>query len=288
MRRVSLDVKDNGRSADFIIPNFAVGCKNGCSDTYCYVARHRKGNPLTIYDNIDEICEAVALHFSGLPKKVPSQTGDKWVYDIGEATDALLYDVLPTTNRVINNLLVERGLDLQLSFATKMGVPSILSKIDYNGPNLRIRQSLSPPYLIKLLERNTPRLEHRIEGLNYSVSRGWEAHINFSPIVLYKSWLEEYTHLFRLIDRSINDEVKKQLACEIIFLTHDKQLHEWNLEKENNAEHLLWQPPIQEDKINNRKDVVKRYNHILKGKALDMFKFNLTMSMDYCRIRYAF
>lgn len=36
----TLHVRPNGRSADYITPNFLYGCAGGCRNSYCYVMRH--------------------------------------------------------------------------------------------------------------------------------------------------------------------------------------------------------------------------------------------------------
>lgn len=56
-----LSIKVNGRSADFILSNPAVGCQLHCS--YCYIARNRPaGNPLHKYTNLDEIINQASLN----------------------------------------------------------------------------------------------------------------------------------------------------------------------------------------------------------------------------------
>ena len=84
LSRRSLQVKLNGRSADFIIPSFAVGCGQSC--VYCYVNRHRPfGNPLYKYGNHSEIKATILQHYQSLRlPKSPNQTDDVYyTYDIG-------------------------------------------------------------------------------------------------------------------------------------------------------------------------------------------------------------
>ncbi len=48
----TLHVRPNGRSADYITPNFIYGCAGGCRNSYCYVMRHNY-ETLYINENID-------------------------------------------------------------------------------------------------------------------------------------------------------------------------------------------------------------------------------------------
>ena len=71
--RKTLDVRPNGRSADFIAPSYSNGCALACS--YCYVPR-RKGyaNPISTFVNIEDMTDAIARHARKLgPKSEPNQ-----------------------------------------------------------------------------------------------------------------------------------------------------------------------------------------------------------------------
>lgn len=69
----TLHCRDNGRSADYIAPSLANGCTGGC--TYCYVDRHKRVNPITLFTNTDEILETIDRHVHSLTwPKVSAQT----------------------------------------------------------------------------------------------------------------------------------------------------------------------------------------------------------------------
>lgn len=285
MYRKDLKIKVNGRSADFIIPSFCVGCTINC--LYCYAKRHREDN-MIIYDNLDEIVNSVVTYSSSLGIKVPNQCGNEWTFDIGESSDILQYQVVPYSNYIINKIL-ESSKNLKLTFATKLCHPNNISKINYRGEKLRIRSSISPSFLIDKLERKTCLLDDRIRGMNEAINYGWEVHINFSPVVIYKDWVKDYYNLFDKLDRELSEKVKKQLKAEVIFLTHDPKLHEKNSNnylKDN--EHYLWTPEVQETKINNRGSQVIRYKAWYKKKCIEVFKKLLRDRMPYCTIRYIF
>ncbi len=51
----TLHVRPNGRSADYITPNFMYGCAGGCRNSYCYVMHITMRHYISIYinENID-------------------------------------------------------------------------------------------------------------------------------------------------------------------------------------------------------------------------------------------
>ena len=86
--RKTMEIRPNGRSADFIAPAQANGCAMACA--YCYVPR-RKGfaNPITTFVNIERIMDALARHAAKQgAKPEPNQVDPAlWVYDVGENGD---------------------------------------------------------------------------------------------------------------------------------------------------------------------------------------------------------
>lgn len=83
----TLTIRENGRSADWISPNYILGCEAGCKSSYCYVRRFPR-KFIYVNDNIDEINKNVLEHSLTLGKKIPNQTSDNyWSYDICESSD---------------------------------------------------------------------------------------------------------------------------------------------------------------------------------------------------------
>jgi spore photoproduct lyase len=286
--RKSLVIKENGRSSDFIIPNFALGCDYVCS--YCYVARNRPmGNPVELYTNTDNIINAVIKHAAKLSPKVANQCDPVYYsYDIGESSDLLGPSVINTTNKLITELV--KIPNVKPTFATKAGSPTRINKL-VNCPivnKARIRASLMPQHISDLLEVGTAKIVDRLLGLNVAFNKGYECHINLSPVILYKNWEDDYIQLCWWIDKLLTPEVKQQLKAEVIFLTHDAGLHEMNMQWRPHAEELLWTPHNQEVKINNRNSKVLRYQWQLKQKAVEKMKWLLATHLPYCEIRYIF
>lgn len=287
-KRKDLSIKVNGRSADFIIPSAFRSCDYAC--VYCYAGRNRpQGNPVEVYTNINEIIEAVRVHASQLPPKVANQCCDTYfVYDIGESSDCLGPSVLHITNRLITELT--QIPNCKPTFATKAGSSSRIAKlVDCPIPyKARIRASLMPQKIADIVEVGTAKMVDRLHGLNLAYSKGWECHLNLSPVILYQGWEADYIDLFKLVDNILLPEVKAQLACEVIFATHSDRLHQLNLEWIPQAEKLLYVPAIQEYKVNERGSKVLRYKLSIKQKAIAKFKELVNQHLNYCNIRYIF
>jgi DNA repair photolyase len=287
--RRDLAPKPNGRSADFIMAGFATGCQLACS--YCYVARHRPfGNPLDLYTNLDPILAATFRHWRKLPPKEPNQVDpSRWVYDIGENTDCLTPAVLPLTLQTLDSFLDASGA--KPSFATKVAGGNLLPPLpaDRLG-RARVRVSLMPDHVRRAVECGTSPIPARLAAANEWVARGYEVHLNFSPVIATATWEQDYAELFRLIDRELSPAAKAQIKAEVIFLTHHPALHEQNLRWHPAAEELLWQPARQETKTTHRGDTgVVRYRAFgVKDKLVARFRHLLADGLPGCPIRYIF
>lgn len=284
--RKGLECRPNGRSTDFIAPNLATGCQMACA--YCYVARHRAfGNPLEQYTNFKEITDSVAHHFDSLDPKTPNQCDPVyWTYDIGESTDCLSPTNINFTKDYINFFQFETKA--KPTFATKLATGRNLNSLK-KEKMARVRVSLMPQHIADKVEKATSTINKRLESISTLYDMGYEVHVNFSPVIVYKGWVNDYLKLFELLDKSINDQVKAQLKSEVIFLTHNRSLHESNLKWIPEAEDLMWKPEWQEGKTTLRGDTtVLRYRYDMKYKLVDAFREASNKVIPYCQIRYIF
>ncbi|HYG35581.1 MAG TPA: spore photoproduct lyase family protein [Clostridia bacterium] len=285
--RKTAPVVTNGRSGDFIAPGHANGCAMAC--VYCYVPR-RKGyaNPITVFVNIEQICASIARHAAKLgTKSTPNQVDPKfWVYDIGCNSDCSVDDLISDNVRDVLDLF-KRLPNAKASFATKFVNRDLL---DYDPKGkVRIRFSLMPADLARVVDVRTSNMADRISAINDFFEAGYEVHLNFSPVIYSSTWQADYAELFDQIDSSICGAAKQQLAAEIIFLTHNEAQHQMNLQWHPKAEELLWQPELQEQKVSlNGGGVNLRYRRGFKGQLVQEFCALLKAKMPYCRVRYAF
>ncbi|MFD1714590.1 spore photoproduct lyase family protein [Amnibacterium flavum] len=282
----SLTTRLNGRSADFIAPSTANGCAMACA--YCYVPR-RKGysNPITVFANIEQITAHLARHIHKLgPKHEPNQCDpEAWVYDIGENSDCSA-DALVSDN--VRDLcdLFRMSPTAKASFATKY-VNRDLLDWDPLG-RTRIRFSLMPQAIAKVTDIRTSPIADRIAAINDFVDAGYEVHVNFSPIILTPDWLTAWGELLTQLADGLHVRAKAQLAAEVIFLTHNEQLHEVNQGWHPKAEQLLWRPDLQEPKLSQNGALNVRYRRDLKAGAVESFRGLVARLLPECTIRYAF
>jgi spore photoproduct lyase len=282
----SLSARANSRSSHWIAPSESNGCTMSCS--YCYVPR-RKGfaNPITIFVNIEQIIRYLQRHAARQGPKLQPDFIDPqyWVYEIGEngdcSADAGICDNVKDMVQAFTK--IPNG---KLTFATKFVNRELLTY----EPQLktRIRFSLMPHQMSKLVDVRTTPISDRIDVMNEFVDAGYEVNVNFSPIIFYEGWIDDWVVLFEELNDKLNEKTKAQLFAEIIFLTHNEQLHEVNMNWHPKAEEVLWRPEIQEVKYSQTGGRNVRYKRGFKKDLVDTFTDLLELHMPYCKIRYAF
>lgn len=277
--------RESGRSSDFISPSLANGCLGACA--YCYVDRNKPVNPITLFTNTEEILTAVDKHVQKQPwPKVPNQTHAQfYTYDIGcnsdVSVDASLSDSVESTIAFFRE-----HPKAFATFATKFVNQEMLT-YDPQGKT-RIRFSLLPNKVSKLVDVRTDSLEKRIAAINDFYLAGYDVHVNFSPVIVYEGWLEDYRELFEQLNQVVHPKLKEQMNCEVIFLTHNQWQHELNLSINPKAEELIWTPAIQETKQSQFGGINVRYKYQLKAQWISDFKKLQQEVMPWCEIRYIF
>ncbi|WP_432570613.1 spore photoproduct lyase family protein [Kineococcus sp. SYSU DK005] len=282
----SLAARPNGRSADFIAPSTANGCAMACA--YCYVPR-RKGysNPVTVFANIEQITAYLRRHVARQGVKAePNQVDPHaWVYDVGENSDCSVDAEL--SGNVDDLIALFRELPTaKASFATKH-VNRRLLELDPRG-RTRVRFSLMPEEVAKVLDVRTDPVAARLAALDDFVAAGYEVHVNLSPVVVTEGWLEQWARLLDQLGEATSAATKRQLAAEVIFLTHNERLHEVNLGWHPKAEELLWRPAVQEAKRSEGGGVNVRYRTGEKGRHVRRLLDLIAERAPYLDVRYAF
>jgi len=284
--RKTLPVRPNGRSADFIAPGHASGCLGAC--LYCYVPRHKGfANPVTLFVNIEQIGAAIKKHAARQgPKAEPNQTDPHlWTYDIGENSDCSA-DALLSDNVRDLVALFKALPHAKATWATKFVNRDLLTW-DPQG-HTRIRFSLMPADTARVLDVRTSPVAARLAAVNDFVEAGYEVHLNFSPVVVTDGWQAKYAELFEQIDAALSPRAKRQVAAEVIFLTHHAGLHDVNVRWHPKGEALIWRPDLQEAKTTGQGGDALRYRHGLKGSLVGEFRALLARKLPFCRVRYAF
>lgn len=282
----SLSARPNTRSSHWVAPSQSNGCTMSCS--YCYVPR-RKGyaNPITLFVNIEKIMGYLERHAARQGQKINPDRIDPqyWVYEIGEngdcSADAAICDNVKDLVGLFRNIP-----NAKLTFATKFVNRELLT---YDPQKkTRIRFSLMPHQMSKLVDVRTTPISERIAVMNDFYNAGYEVNVSFAPVIYYNGWLNDWRILFEEMNDVLNEDVKRQLATEIIFLTHNEQLHEVNMGWHPTAEEVLWRPDIQQVKYSQTGQRNVRYKNNLKRSIVDELVALCHEVIPYCEIRYAF
>jgi DNA repair photolyase len=246
--------------------------------------RHHYDNVIKISENIEDILRSIRRYnYSDIVK--PNQTHEKYyTVDIGCNSDFSVDSKYLDWRRIFD--FFKDNNDLMATFATKFYNKELL---DYNPEGkIRIRYSLMPEKISKIVDIGTIPISKRIGSLEKFYKAGYSVHINFAPVIVTDTWLEDYKELFKQIKDSVSEDFLKQCAAEVIFLTHNKKAHERNKNLFPEAEEIIWQPEIQETKItsyNNEENL--RYKWQLKADYIKEFE-QLLKSEINIPIRYIF
>lgn len=280
INRKSMKIRASGRSSDFISPSFGFGCLLNCS--YCYMKRHMKEG-LTYATNLDDILLAIDNHVKNVSISKPNQTDPDYItYDISCNEDFALHSKYYDWQYIFEYFVSHDKAKATL--ATKIIPDNFLS---YNPSNkVRIRFSLMPQKLSSVLEPNTSFIYDRLKAVNTFIDAGYDVHLNFSPVVVYEDWLHEYSKLFEQVNSLV--KYKDKVKAEVIFLTHNKNKHEYNKQENLGDENLLWQPEIQEAKVSQYGGDNIRYQWEEKNQFIHQFKTLHNKIIPWNTIRYIF
>ena len=272
----TLKTRDNSRSSDAIAPNFIYGCLGGCMNSYCYVGRYNH-DKLYINENTEQILSSITTWVETKPwPKEPNQVDDTYYcVDIGCSTDVCLHHKHYNWQLVFD--LFNINPKLKTTFATKYPTKFKLSEYRLNIGKHRIRISLMPQKISSILEPNTDSIADRIAMIPV-LQKKMEVHINFSPIVYYPTWLEDYEELFKQLEGI-------EFKSECIFVTYNKMQAERNNSEVN---YYLWQPLIQESKDSEYAADNIRYERHFKQERINEFVALYVKYFPIESIRYIF
>ena len=303
----------NGRSTDFL-PNIKLGTGCGFFCQYCYVERGKPNSYPKVYDDALKMVKMVAMTLDNLdywearmrkvcrkgferdrnPKHKPYIS-----FDLGCDTDCTIDNQItrhgaidgldPYPGHVIDimNQITENVPGAMTSFATK-GVELDSFIADCKNPERnRIRLSLMPEHHRRILEMNTATIEQRLAAVNRLVAAGFEVHINLSPIVVTSDFSTEYRDLLKLIDDSLTQEAKDQLAYEVIFLTHSDVMYEPVQARRPEAHAMMAGGPL-ELQPKPHKKTVTTYTRADKAVLKKWLRKRIEQYTPYADIRYMF
>jgi spore photoproduct lyase len=279
--RKTFKIRESGRSSDYISPSFGFGCLLECG--YCYMKRH-KPKGLSVAKNTGDILTEINNHaffYADVPK--PNQTDEHFItYDIACNEDFALHAKYHDWQRIFE--FFRTHPIAKATLATKI-IP--IDFLEYNPEGkVRIRFSLMPQKISSILEPNTSLIIDRIKAIDGFIEAGYDVHVNFSPVVVYPGYLEDYAELFEMLEHYI--DYKEQVKAEVIFLTHNKSKHIYNLINNIPGEDLLWTPDNQETKNSQYGGENIRYQLGLKAKYIQDFKTLHDFIIPWNTILYIF
>lgn len=272
----TLITKPNNNSANAIAPNLIYGCFGGCVNTYCYMSRYN-GTRVFVNTNVDEIFQSV-VEWEKTYNKVPDQQDPVYtMVDIACNTDLVLMQkhVKKTGISLHDYLLMyDKHENLNTTMATKYPGLLTLDVTSFNKPP-RVRVSLMPQAYSNILEPKMQSIESRIKDIERLKNLGWEVHINYSPVIIYKDFRKEYRDLFSQVKKIAGEN-----KCEVIFLTN----HPNQMERVNG---LASEMMYKSSQVKNKMGVM-RYPLEYKSKAIQIFKDEYSEFFDLKTIRYIF
>ena len=269
----TLVTKDNNNSANCIAPNLIYGCFGGCVDTYCYMSRYN-GHRVFVNENVDDIFNSVVEWEKGFIKVPDQQDPIYTMVDVACNTDLVLMQRYLPEPLIDYLKRYDNHPTLNSTMATKY--PSLL-KLDVKKFNKkpRVRVSLMPQRFADVLEPKMQKVARRIPEINRLKDLGWEVHVNYSPLVFYKKWKEDYSELFKMVKDAAG--VNK---CEVIALTN----HANQMARSSDAARELMSLSYE---VKNSSGVM-RYPLKHKTRLLEEFKELYSQYFDLDTIRYIF
>jgi spore photoproduct lyase len=281
VERKSMQIRESGRSSDYITPSFGFGCLLNCS--YCYMKRH-KPDGLSVAKNHGTILTAINNHayfYADVEK--PNQTDPEFItYDLACNEDFALHSKHHNWKKIFQ-FFVDHPV-AKATLATKI-VPVNFLEFDPKK-KVRIRFSLMPEKIREIVEPKTATILDRIKAIDAFIEAGYDIHVNYSPVIVYDGWEEDYTELFEMMHDYV--ENKEEVLSEVIFLTHNVDKHEANLEANVPGEELLWTPEIQEAKVSQYGGKNIRYKRKLKAQYIETFRSIHSEIIPWNTIRYIF
>ena len=238
---------------------------------------------LNVATNTEDILTEINSHAAFAQVDKPNQTHKEYItYDISCNEDFALHAKHHEWEKIFT--FFKDHPDIMGSFATKYVNRDLL----YFNPErkIRIRFSLMPQRKADIHEPETSKIIDRILAIDAFTFAGYDVHVNFSPIIVYDGWLNDYFELFRLMDKYI--DIKENVLSECIFLTHNIERHTLNLKNNPQTEVDLWTPNIQETKTSQYGCENIRYNYKLKREYIKEFKELHDKIIPWNTIRYIF
>ncbi len=199
----------NHKTSDFLVPYTSSGCTAMCM--YCYlVCNYNKCSYLRLFVNREEMLSKIV--------KTANQSEKELTFEIGSNSDLILENTIThnlewTIPKFAQN---NRGY---ITFPTKFDMVDPLLNLEHNN-RVIIRMSVNPSLIIQKVEFGTSSLKNRVIAINKLKNAGYKLGILIAPIILIDNWKEEYEKLLIYLKENLDEQVKKEVFFELIFMTY--------------------------------------------------------------------
>ena len=199
----------NHKTSDFLVPYTSSGCTAMCM--YCYlVCNYNKCSYLRLFVNREDMLSKII--------KVANQSDKELTFEIGSNSDLIL------ENTITNNLewtipKFAQNNKGYLTFPTKFDMVEPILNLEHNN-RVIVRMRVNPSIIIQKVELGTSSLEKRVEAVNKLKDAGYKVGILIAPIILIDNWQDKYEKLIIYLKEKLNDNVKKDVFFELIFMTY--------------------------------------------------------------------
>ena len=199
----------NHKTSDFLVPYTSSGCTAMCM--YCYlVCNYNKCSYLRLFVNREEMLGKII--------KTANKSEKELTFEIGSNSDLILENTITQNLEWTIPKFAENNKGY-LTFPTKFDMVDSLLNLKHNN-RVIIRMSVNPSKIIQRVEFGTSSLENRVKAVNKLKKAGYKIGILIAPIIFIDNWQEEYEKLIIYLKENLDDEVKKEVFFELIFMTY--------------------------------------------------------------------
>jgi len=188
---------------NYYLLNTCFNCLYDC--TYCFLNSYLNSFGIIQFVNLDDLHESVIAHASD-PNRI-------YRVGTGEFTDSLMMDeITGIAERLITNTAKHKNIFLE--FKTKSDHVDHLFDIKQKGSTV-LAWTLNTSVNIDNYEKDTARLESRINAAARSAAAGFFLAFHFDPIIMYEGFLQDYETVLNTLAEKINPErvVWVSLGC---------------------------------------------------------------------------
>ena len=245
-RNVALAIQPSGRAVDFVTPHFVRGCGGACRLAYCHV-NDSIGKQIEVSGNVEEILQAIHRHACSQPwPRLSNRTDERYyTYDFAPSTDLGLHYEATDWARVIR--FFSEHPRAKGAFSLKYINEALWRDFRIEPGKVRVRLSLMPESIRRILEPSAPSTSERLAAIPLLREADYEVDLNFSPLVCYEGWLDDYAALFALIAYAVPEHARAGMHYEATLLSHRPAKRERNLASgRTDAERLLFNDDLQE------------------------------------------